>query len=81
MCQLADLKQHQDRAVVRKSVERACADDLAIASVLVSAPEKWWREVGARHLLANKAPELAYLRLDLRALPANDLEDEAGIVR
>ena len=61
---------------------RAVNCNLAIVFVLVlrSAPEIWLREVGAGHLLANKAPKLAYLRLDLRALTADDLEDEAGIV-
>jgi hypothetical protein len=38
------------------------------------------REVGTSHLLANETPKLAYLGLDLRALAADDLEDEAGIV-
>src|SRR5579872_246213 len=56
--------------------------NLAFVSVLVlrSAPEIGLRKVGARHLLANKAPELAYLHLDLCALLADDLEDKAGII-
>src|SRR3974390_802784 len=45
-----------------------------------STPEKRWRKVHAGHLFANKAPNLANLCLNLRALPASDLEDEAGFV-
>src|SRR4249920_2844529 len=58
-----------------------CSLAIVSCSFCCSAPEKLLREVGASYLLANKAPKFAYLRLDLRALPADDLEDEAGIVR
>src|SRR5262245_34876500 len=53
---------------------------LPAKSVCLSAPEERRRGIGADHLLAHDAPELAHLGLHLSGFAAQHLEDQAGIV-